>query len=59
MNVDTDKLYFTFQTIATYKDGVWSQLTTPMNEDGGKTQSMKSYLDGGDLVSVNIIIVVI
>ena len=50
-------LYFdmadvTFQLIASFKDGVWSQTTTPLNVDGVKTQAMTSRIEGGDLVTV-------
>ena len=41
-----------FQTIATFKDGVWTKETTPLNESGGKKRVLKSHIQGDELVVV-------
>lgn len=46
-----DNPIFHVKTLATFKDGIWSQATTPLNKDGGKTQTMKSYIQGDELIA--------
>lgn len=36
---------FHVKALATFEDGVWYQKLTPLNEDGGKTQFLQSWVE--------------